>query len=77
MIIFNNTFKVDKEIAEAWLEWQFKEHIPEVMSTKLFDDFKVFKLLDQHDEDGNVYIIQYYTETKKITMIILKNMHRN
>ena len=65
MFIHNITIKVDREIKEEWMKWQMNEHIPEIMSTNLFNDFKVFQLLDQDDEDGPTYVIQYFTDSKK------------
>ena len=57
MLVYNITIKVDVEIKEEWIAWQMNEHIPEIMSTNLFNDFKVFQLLDQDDEDGPTYVI--------------------
>ena len=65
MFIYNITTKVDGEIKEEWIKWQMDEHIPEIMSTNLFNNFKVFQLLDQDDEDGSTYVIQYFTDSKK------------
>lgn len=64
MIVYNITIKVDREITEEWVEWQIKEHIPEIMSTQLFYDFKVFQLLDQDEEDGPTFVIQYFADSK-------------
>ena len=63
MIVYNITCKVQHAIAKDWLTWQLEEHIPEVMATKLFDDFKVHRLLEQDDAEGPTYTIQYFTNS--------------
>lgn len=65
MFIYNITNKVNTSIANEWLNWQKDEHIPEIMATGLFNEFKILQLLDQDDTDGVTYIIQFYTAIKK------------
>ena len=63
MIVYNITLKILYEIENEWLEWQKGEHIPAVMATDLFSEYKFYKLLDQDDSDGPTYVIQYFTST--------------
>ena len=63
MIAYNITTKIDWSIADAWMLWQQQEHIPEIMSTQLFIDYKIFQLLNQDDNDGPTFIIQYFTSS--------------
>lgn len=59
MLIYNVTTKVEEEAQEAWLEWMRTEHIPEVMRTGKFEDFRICRLM--HEEpDGVTYAIQYF-----------------
>ena|ERR1035437_2069201 len=62
MFIYNITIKIDKNIINEWLEWQLQEHIPEIMQTQLFNDYKFFRLLEQDEADGPTYIVQYFTD---------------
>lgn len=64
MFIYNLSMKVDHAILNEWLVWQKEEHIPEIMSTNLFTDFKFYKLLEQDEAQGVTYIIQFLTDTK-------------
>src|SRR4051812_9328314 len=64
MIIYNITLKVDAAIADAWLQWLLKEHIPEVMSTGCFSDNRVVRLLEVDDSEGPTYAIQYEAASK-------------
>jgi hypothetical protein len=65
MFIYNITVKVSNSIADQWMKWQREEHIPEIMSTNLFYQYKIFRLLDQADTDGPTFVIQYYTDERK------------
>ncbi len=62
MIVYNLTMKVAHSIHDEWVEWQKQEHIPEIMATKLFVDYKFYRLLDQDEEDGPTYVIQYVAD---------------
>ena len=64
MIIYNVTIKVETSVAADWLRWLLEEHIPEVMSTGCFTEYKVVRLLEVDDIEGPTYAIQYYAETK-------------
>lgn len=60
MIIYNVTCNVDSDIHDQWLVWMREEHLPEVMATKLFVDYRFLRLLDQAEgETGCTYAIQY------------------
>ncbi|GEP95261.1 DUF4286 family protein [Chitinophaga cymbidii] len=63
MLIYNVTIKVSPAIHESWLEWMKKEHIPEIMATGLFHDYRICRLLDQDDSEGPTYAVQYFTDT--------------
>jgi len=64
MIIYNITIKVEQQIADAWLQWLLDEHIPDVLATKCFTDYKVVRLLEVDDSEGPTYAIQYHAESK-------------
>ena len=59
MIIYNVTVKVDWAIHEEWLRWMKEEHIPDVLSTDLFIENAIYRLMDQEELDGVTYAIQY------------------
>ena len=63
MIVYNITMKVEPSIEAEWLQWQRNEHIPEIMNTQLFNDHKLYKLLEQNEHDGNTYVVQYFCST--------------
>jgi hypothetical protein len=63
MIVYNITFKVLRDIHEGWLGWQKKDQMPAILATGLFDDCKCWRLLEQEDEEGPTYVIQYFTSS--------------
>jgi hypothetical protein len=66
MIIYNVTIKVEAGIADAWLEWLLNEHIPDIMATECFSDYKVVRLLEVDDSEGPTYAIQYHADSKSL-----------
>ena len=65
MIVYNISQKINKSILKEWLTWQKEVHIPEIMSTGLFSDYKFYKLLDQDEEEGTTYVIQYFSDSRE------------
>jgi len=58
MILYNVTVKVEKEIERDWLDWMQQVHIPDVMQTGLFSEYRLNRIL--HEEpDGATFAIQY------------------
>ena len=62
MIIYNVTIKVDPSIADEWLNWLNKEHIPDMRSTGCFHHASVYHLLETDETDGITYAVQYHAE---------------
>jgi len=63
MIVYNSTVKIDRQIEKEWIDWQKNVHIPEVMATGLFRDYKFFRLLEQDEVDGITYVTQYFSSS--------------
>ena len=59
MIVYNSTIKVHPAIEDAWLQWQQEEHIPDIMRSGQFTSYKMYRLLEQDDSEGNTYITQF------------------
>lgn len=58
MYIYNVTVSVDKAIHEEWLNWMKTVHIPDVMKTGCFMEYKICRVLHVNDE-GETYSTQY------------------
>jgi uncharacterized protein DUF4286 len=62
MIIYNVTVKVDLDIVEDWKDWMLKVHIPDVMKTGKFKEFRFLKIIEMDETEGTTYAIQYFCE---------------
>ena len=60
MVIYNVTVNVDTEVQEAWLEWMYEVHIPEMMATGKFLDYRICRIL-QDEIEGVTYAVQYFS----------------
>ncbi|HMG14986.1 MAG TPA: DUF4286 family protein [Saprospiraceae bacterium] len=66
MLVYNISARVEDEVLEDWLYWMKNIHIPEVMETGLFLDYKLMILLNDPLGDeypGHTFIIQYFADT--------------
>jgi hypothetical protein len=63
MIVYNFTIKIDPAIEAAWLQWQQQEHIPDIMASGQFTEWKMFRLLEQDETDGLTFVVQYFAPT--------------
>jgi hypothetical protein len=60
MIVYNVTVKLEHPIADEWLEWLRKEHIPDIINTGCFTHATILRLLDQEEDNTVTYAIQYH-----------------
>jgi Domain of unknown function (DUF4286) len=63
MIAYNITYKILPVIETAWVAWLQQEHIPGVMASGQFTEYKFFRLLEQDEADGITYIVQYFASS--------------
>jgi hypothetical protein len=64
-IVYNITTKVRWDILEDWLAWQLEDQIPAVLATKLFDGHRFYRLLEQEEEEGPTFVVQYFTSSEE------------
>ena len=64
-IIYNVTIKVDDDIAGAWLQWMLSEHIPDVLESNCFYDYRLVRLIEVDDTEGPTYAVQYFARSKE------------
>ena len=62
MVLYNVTVGIDIDVEEEWLNWMQKVHIPAVMNTGMFTEYKIFKVLSQEEEQSVSYSLQYFAE---------------
>jgi hypothetical protein len=66
MIVYNVTIKVFDAIHANWLVWLRQEHIPEIMQTGCFTNYKILRLLEVDEDEGPTYAIQYFADSKAL-----------
>ncbi|TAE17630.1 MAG: DUF4286 family protein [Bacteroidetes bacterium] len=64
-IIYNVTNAVEEQIIPEWLEWMRRVHIPEVMQTGLFLEYKFLRVIGAlgEEDSGGTYAVQYVAES--------------
>ena len=63
MYIYNVTVKIDQTIQDEWLQWMKEKHIPAVLQSECFSEYKMCRLLEQEETDGITFAIQYFCES--------------
>ena len=77
MYTLNITTKVDHDILTDWLLWQKEEHIPALMDTGCFKQYRFHQLLDQDEEDGKVFVLQLVAVSKDSYQTFLEKFEKN
>lgn len=74
MVLYNVTIVLEhKDLKDEWTQWMQRVHIPEVMATGLFLEYKMSQVLDERNPDGTTFAIQYLCKD----MDTLKNYEQN
>ena len=63
MILYNITVNVQKEVEQRWVQWMKDTHIPEVMDTGFFIEFRFYRLLMEDSSGGTNFSIQFFVES--------------
>lgn len=63
MYLYNVTVGIDKDVEQEWLQWMRDNHIPDVMATGMFVDYKIYKVLHDQEEGSVSYSVQYFAQT--------------
>ena len=62
MILYNVTVKIEKTLAPEWLDWMKITHIPDVMKTGLFTEYKICEILHDDEDGGVTFAFQYFAK---------------
>jgi hypothetical protein len=60
MLLYNVTFGIDKVIETEWILWIKDHYLPTIMSTGLFIEYKMYKVLTHDDEASVSYSVQCF-----------------
>jgi hypothetical protein len=61
MFLYNVTLIVEDVVAEEWLQWMEKVHVPQIMATGKFITHKLWRIIDSPNE-GVTYSNQFFFE---------------
>lgn len=59
MIIYSVTIAIDDSIHDEWVRYMKDVHIPDVMETGKFKDFRFCRVFKQHEDDNLSYNVTY------------------
>ena len=64
MVLYNVTVYIDEDVEQDWISWMKDTHIPEVMETGFFTEYRMMRMLSESpDETGKTYAVQYVAKT--------------
>ena len=63
MLIYNVTVKIDHARHDEWISWMTEQHIPDVMATGKFIEYRLTRVM-MEDPEGTNYSIQYLCKDK-------------
>ncbi|MDR3704876.1 MAG: DUF4286 family protein [Paludibacteraceae bacterium] len=62
MIIYNTTYSVSDKVYGSFLKWVKEKHIPQMISSGYFSEFKLSRVLTDEDQDGSSISLQLTAE---------------
>lgn len=63
MYLYNVTIGIDIEAEQEWLTYMRQTHMPSVMRTGMFEYAKIYRVLDDKEDDTRSYSIQYFAQS--------------
>lgn len=73
MILYNITFNIEPEIQNEWHGWMKNVYLPFVMETELFFDAKMYRLLNEAENQGFTYSVQFFAHSLDLANTYLEN----
>ncbi|MFZ4543740.1 MAG: DUF4286 family protein [Saprospiraceae bacterium] len=61
MLIYNVTINIDEAVADEWVNWMKTEHMPDVVATGCFQEFRLCRIFGE-EQGGRAYAAQYLCE---------------
>ncbi len=65
MILYNVTVNIDDDVREEWITWMKTKHIPDVLATGQFIDHRFYKLIEEVQNGGTTYSIQFFAQSMR------------
>lgn len=71
MFLYNVTVGIDADIEQEWILWMKTTHIPDVLRTGLFVDYKFYKVLHDNRDGSISYSVQYFATSLENVVLYL------
>ena len=65
MYIYNVTIQLAWDIHDNWVQWMKEKHIPQVMQTGCFTEYRFTRVLETDEQEGPTYATQYVAASKE------------
>jgi hypothetical protein len=72
MFLYNVTVGIDADIEQEWVLWMKTTHIPDVLRTGLFVDYKFYKVLHDNSDGSISYSVQYFATSLDNVVLYLE-----
>jgi hypothetical protein len=59
MIVYQVNVTIDPSVNDEWLAWMKSVHIPDVMATGCFSEYRFSRVVEGAEAGGNAYSVQY------------------
>ena len=66
MIFYNETYHVQEDIMQEWIQWMVKTHLPNVLRTGYFTQGRVLRIQSDQDVGGYSFAVQLVAESQAI-----------
>lgn len=60
MIVYNITYMISHQVHDEWLTWMKETHMPEMMSTGLFERNQMLRILEVDETEGLSFAVQFF-----------------
>lgn len=63
MFLYNVTIGIDPSVEQEWIAWMKSKHIPDVLRTGMFSEYKMYKVLHDNNDGTTSYSVQYFSDS--------------
>jgi hypothetical protein len=63
MFLYNVTIGIDASAEQEWISWMKTKHIPDVLNTGMFSNYKMYKVLHDNNDGTISYSVQYFSDS--------------
>ncbi len=76
MILYNETYNIDKTVEAEWLQYMRDDYQPAMMATGLPIETRALRLLTEIDNGGTTYTFQYFFDEME-SYFAFQQVHAN